>query len=251
MIIIKLENLIPLEWREKLSSEFKKQYFIDLEETLNKEYANFTVYPQIDKIFNAISFVKPEDVKVVILGQDPYIKPMQAHGLSFSVQKGVKFPKSLNNIFNELNSDIGCEIPTSGSLEKWAKQGVLLLNTILTVRENETNSHQNIGWQVLTNKILEVILKNNKPKVFILWGSFAKKSIIDVYPNKDTLKTISKHKELVFNVTDNNNLLLFAPHPSPLSSYRGFFGSKPFSQANNFLIEHNSIPIDWGLLDGD
>lgn len=248
---MQLEDLIPNDWKEALSAEFEKPYFKELNQKIDEEYKKHTIFPSKENIFNSISFSKPEDIKVVILGQDPYIKQGQAHGLSFSVQDGIAFPKSLINIFNELSNDQNCSIPTSGCLEKWAKQGVLLLNTILTVRENNTNSHINFGWQNLTKEIIKTVINTQTPKVFILWGNQAKQSFASAIDD-ETFKNIlltDNFKELNSTIkhADKNYMILTAPHPSPLSAYRGFFGSKPFSKTNNFLIEKGLTPIDWRL----
>lgn len=224
-----LKNLVPNSWQQNLKNEFDKEYFKKLEDAVEEEYKNHTVYPPKEEIFNALNMVKPEDTKVVIIGQDPYIKEGQAHGLSFSVKDGVEFPKSLKNIFTELHDDIGCDIPSSGSLIPWAQQGVLLLNTTLTVRENESNSHANFGWSIFTAEIIRAVLKTDKTKVFILWGKNAKDMFNSVYANERNVFTIE------------------SPHPSPLSAYRGFFGSKPFSRTNNFLKFKGEEPIDWRL----
>lgn len=246
-----LKNLIPCDWEEALASEVEKPYFEELNKKINEEYENFTIYPEKENIFNSISFVKPEDIKVVILGQDPYIKPNQAHGLSFSVQDGIAFPKSLINIYNELTTDIGCQMPTTGCLEKWAEQGVLLLNTILTVRENASNSHISFGWQNVTEQILKTVINTDTPKVFILWGGQAKQSFASALDDevfKSVLLT-ENFRELNSTIkhANKNYMILTAPHPSPLSAYRGFFNSKPFSKTNEFLIENGQKPIDWSL----
>lgn len=246
-----LQDKIPNSWMPFLSNEFNKPYFKELERKIEDEYKNFTIYPTKENIFNSISHANPEDIKVVILGQDPYIKENQAHGLSFSVQDGVPFPKSLTNIFKELSSDIGCKTPTSGCLEKWAKQGVLLLNTILTVRENSTNSHISYGWQNFTEQILRTVIATDTPKVFILWGGQAKQSFVSALDDEVFKNIILKEnfKELnsVITHADKNYMILTAPHPSPLSAYRGFFESKPFSKTNDFLIKNGVSPIDWSL----
>ena len=245
-----LQNLIPNDWKDVLSSEFDKPYFIELNQKLNDEYKNFTIFPEQKNIFNSIESLKPSDIKVVIIGQDPYIKKGQANGLSFSVNEGVKFPKSLNNIFKELLDDVGVQ-PTTGSLLKWKEQGVLLLNTILTVRENSSNSHLSFGWQNLTKKIIEVILNTNTPTVFILWGDYAKKTFCDTIQEEEIKKVIKDCKlpvnEFIFQNNKKPCLILSAPHPSPLSSYRGFFGSKPFSKTNFFLRYNGVKEIDWNL----
>jgi uracil-DNA glycosylase len=224
-----LENLIPEDWHEALSKEFDKEYFHILDKKVEREYKEHTIFPPKDEIFNSIAHLTPEKVKVVIIGQDPYIKPHQAHGFSFSVKDGVAFPKSLKNIFQEMCNDIGCQYPTNGSLVSWSQQGVLLLNTTLTVRENLSNSHQDFGWNIFTAEILRCVLKTQTPKVFILWGKHAQ-DLFDTVYQKET-----------------NVLALRAPHPSPLSAYRGFFGSKPFSQTNEFLMSHGETPIAWEL----
>ncbi|PEL09385.1 uracil-DNA glycosylase [Bacillus sp. AFS017336] len=215
------------QWREKLKSEFDKPYFKDLMRFLEEEYKNQTIYPEKDHLFQALNECSYEDCKVVILGQDPYHQPGQAHGLSFSVLPGVKIPPSLRNIYKELNSDLGIEIPTSGYLNNWANQGILLLNTVLTVREGEPNSHKNKGWEVFTNTILSELNKHERPIIFVLWGKHAQA--------KEELITSSHH------------VILKAHHPSPLSASRGFFGSKPFSQINQKLEEFQMEAIDWAV----
>ncbi|XRG78319.1 uracil-DNA glycosylase [Rossellomorea sp. GAMAL-10_SWC] len=212
-------------WREKLKSEFEKPYFKDLLQFLEKEYKEQTIYPAKEHLFQALNECSYEDCKVVIIGQDPYHQPGQAHGLSFSVLPGVKIPPSLRNIYKELNSDLGLEIPTSGYLIKWAKQGILLLNTVLTVREGEPNSHKNKGWELFTNTILSELNKQDRPVIFVLWGKHAQAK-----------------EELI---TSNQHVILKSHHPSPLSASRGFFGSKPFSQINQKLVELQLEPIDW------
>ncbi len=212
-------------WREKLKLEFEKPYFKDLLQFLEKEYKEQTIYPAKEHLFQALNECSYEDCKVVIIGQDPYHQPGQAHGLSFSVLPGVKIPPSLRNIYKELNSDLGIEIPTSGYLIKWAKQGILLLNTVLTVREGEPNSHKNKGWELFTNTILSELNKQDRPIIFVLWGKHAQAK-----------------EELI---TSNHHVILKSHHPSPLSASRGFFGSKPFSQINQKLVELQLEPIDW------
>ena len=214
-------------WNDILKDEFQKEYYLELRKKLIEEYKNYKIYPSMDLIFDALKRIDYNDVKVVILGQDPYHGPNQAHGHSFSVLPGVRKPPSVQNIFVELNSDLGCEIPNNGYLMKWVDQGVLLLNTSLTVRAGEANSHRNLGWQIFTDKVIEILGKRNDPMVFILWGRNA----------------INKEKLL----TNKNHLVLKSVHPSPLSSYRGFFGSKPFSKCNEFLIKNNLKPIDWQI----
>jgi uracil-DNA glycosylase len=212
-------------WREKLKLEFEKPYFKDLLQFLEKEYKEQTIYPAKEDLFQALNECSYEDCKVVIIGQDPYHQPGQAHGLSFSVLPGVKIPPSLRNIYKELNSDLGIEIPTSGYLIKWAKQGILLLNTVLTVREGEPNSHKNKGWELFTNTILSELNKQDRPIIFVLWGKHAQAK-----------------EELI---TSNHHVILKSHHPSPLSASRGFFGSKPFSQINQKLVELQLEPVDW------
>ena len=214
-------------WDDILKDEFEKDYYLKLRKFLINEYNSHTVYPNMYDIFNALKYTPYEDVKVVILGQDPYHGPNQAHGLSFSVKPGIPAPPSLINIYKELNSDLNCYIPNNGYLKKWAEQGVLLLNTSLTVRQGQANSHKGKGWEILTDKIIELLNKREKPIVFILWGNNA----------------ISKTKL----ITSPQHLILKSVHPSPLSAHRGFFGSKPFSKTNEFLIKNNEEPIDWQI----
>lgn len=197
-------------------------------ERAEEEYEKFTVYPPKEEIFSAFHLVEPEDVRAVILGQDPYHEAGQAHGLAFSVRKGVALPPSLRNIFTELMSDMGCDRPKSGDLTPWAKQGVLLLNATLTVRESAAASHQKLGWQEFTDFVVKKLSELEQPIAFVLWGSHAQKKCTDV-------------------ASKNPRVALKAPHPSPLSAYRGFFGSKPFSQINTFLVQNGGKPIDWAL----
>lgn len=222
-----MKELLTNDWEPILKAEFNKPYFIQMGEFLAKEYAEQVVYPAKVEIFNALNMTSFEDVKVVILGQDPYHGPNQAHGLSFSVQPGVKIPPSLRNIYQELHSDLGLLIPNHGHLVKWAEQGVLMLNTVLTVRAGEANSHQGIGWEQFTERVIESLNEKSDPVVYFLWGASAQK--------KERLIDTSKH------------LVIKSPHPSPLSSYRGFFGSKPFSQANQHLEQAGLKPIDWQI----
>ncbi|EKY23708.1 uracil-DNA glycosylase [Clostridium celatum] len=222
-----MSNILNNDWKELLEDEFSKDYYLSLRKFLVSEYNTKTIYPDKFDIFNALHFTPYKDVKVVILGQDPYHGPNQAHGLSFSVNPGVKIPPSLLNIYKELNSDLGCYIPNNGYLKKWADQGVLLLNTSLTVRAGEANSHKNIGWEIFTDKIISLVNEKEDPVVFLLWGNNA-----------------IKKKELI---TNKKHLILSSVHPSPLSASRGFFGSKPFSKINNFLISINKKPIDWQI----
>nr|WP_207204733.1 uracil-DNA glycosylase [Miniphocaeibacter massiliensis] len=222
-MMVKLEN----NWDNLLKDEFQKDYYLKLRETLKDEYKNYTIYPKMDNIYDALKKVDYEDVEVVILGQDPYHGPNQAHGHSFSVLPGVRKPPSVQNIFQELKNDIGCYIPNNGYLMKWVEQGVLLLNTSLTVRAGNANSHKDLGWQILTDKIIEILGNREKPMVFILWGRNA--------INKERL------------INNKNHLILKSVHPSPLSAYRGFFGSKPFSKCNEFLKKNDMKPIDWQI----
>jgi uracil-DNA glycosylase len=218
---------LPDEWLELLKDEFCKDYFYKLKSFLLEEKKHFIIYPKSKNIFNAFNTTLPDDIKVVILGQDPYHGANQAHGLSFSVEGDVPKPPSLQNIFKELNDDIGCDIPDTGNLTSWAKQGVFLINAVLSVRANEANSHREKGWENFTDAVIRKISENSSHVVFILWGRPAqrKKSLIDM----------RKH------------LVIESPHPSPLSAYRGFFGSKPFSKANSFLKEHDIKTIQWCL----
>ena len=218
---------IDASWKRVLSAEFEKEYFYSLKRFLIEEQKEHKVFPPNRDIFRAYNTTKFEDVKVVIIGQDPYHGINQAHGLAFSVQEGQKFPPSLVNIFKELCDDIGCSMPTSGELTKWAEQGVFLINTVLTVRAHSAASHKDRGWEYFTDATIKVISEKLESVVFILWGRPAQM--------KEKLIDSSKH------------LILKAPHPSPLSSYRGFFGSKPFSNANNYLVAHNKEPIEWCL----
>lgn len=222
-----MNDFITSDWKYLLKDEFQKDYFINLNHFLDDEYMNKTIFPKKTDIFNALNFTPYSNVKVVILGQDPYHGPNQSHGLSFSVNPNIKIPPSLRNIFKELNSDLGCYIPNNGYLKKWADQGVLLLNTVLTVRSGEANSHKNKGWELFTDKIISLLNEKTEPIVFILWGnpSIKKKSVI----------------------TNKSHLILTSVHPSPLSAPRGFFESKPFSRANTFLKSVNKPIIDWQI----
>ena len=222
-----MRQILKNDWNELLKDEFSKDYYLSLREFLKNEYTAKIIYPDKYDIFNALHYTSYKDVKVVILGQDPYHGPNQAHGLSFSVSPGVKIPPSLLNIYKELNSDLGCYIPNNGYLKKWADQGVLLLNTSLTVRAGEANSHKNKGWEIFTDKIISLINEKTDPVVFLLWGNNA----------------INKKKL----ITNKQHLILSSTHPSPLSASRGFFGSKPFSKINKFLISVNKAPIDWQI----
>ena len=212
-------------WNEILAEEMQKDYYQELQAFVQKRRAEVRVFPEEKNVFNALELTPFESVKVVILGQDPYHGLGQAHGLSFSVQKGVPLPPSLKNIYKELQEDIGGELPTEGDLSHWAKQGVLLLNTVLTVEEGNANSHKGKGWERLTNRLIESLNELKHPVIFILWGK----------PAQDKEKLI----------TNPNHVILKAPHPSPLSAYRGFFGSKPFSRVNDILIQQGQTPIRW------
>ena len=212
-------------WNEILAEEMQKDYYQELQTFVQKRRAEVRVFPEEKNVFNALELTPFESVKVVILGQDPYHGFGQAHGLSFSVQKGIPLPPSLKNIYKELQEDIGGELPTEGDLSHWAKQGVLLLNTVLTVEEGNANSHKGKGWERLTNRLIESLNELKHPVIFILWGK----------PAQDKEKLI----------TNPNHVILKAPHPSPLSAYRGFFGSKPFSRVNDILIQQGQTPICW------
>lgn len=220
-------NFITTDWKNLLKDEFEKDYFLNLIDFLNKEYTTQTIFPKKSNIFTALNLTPYSNVKVVILGQDPYHGLNQSHGLSFSVNPNIKIPPSLRNIFKELNSDLGCYIPNNGYLKKWADQGVLLLNTVLTVRSGEANSHKNKGWEIFTDRVISLLNEKTEPIVFILWGnpSIKKKSLI----------------------TNKNHLIISSAHPSPLSASRGFFGSKPFSKTNTFLNSINKPLIDWQI----
>jgi len=219
--------ILKNDWASELEPEFAKPYYLKLREFLVDEYRTTTVYPDKYDIFNALHYTPLADTKVVILGQDPYHGPGQAHGLSFSVQDGIDTPPSLQNIFKELRDDLGCYIPNNGHLLRWAQQGVLLLNTVLTVRAHQANSHKERGWETFTNRVIETINGKDEPVVFLLWGSHAQKKA-----------------ELV---TNRKHLLIRSPHPSPLSAHRGFFGSKPFSRTNQFLRSAGLQEIDWQI----
>ena len=222
-----MANILKNDWKNLLDDEFNKEYYKTLRNFLITEYKTRTIYPDKYDIFNALHFTPYKDIKVVILGQDPYHGPGQAHGLSFSVNPGIKTPPSLLNIYKELNSDLGCYIPNNGYLKKWADQGVLLLNTSLTVRAGEANSHKSIGWEIFTDKIISLINEKEDAVVFLLWGNNA-----------------IKKKNLI---TNKRHLILTSVHPSPLSASRGFFGSKPFSKINNFLTSVDKNPINWQI----
>jgi uracil-DNA glycosylase len=218
---------IKNSWQDLLKDEFDKEYYLKLRQFLITEYKTTTIYPNMGDIFNALEYTPYENVKAVILGQDPYHGPGQAHGLSFSVKPGVRIPPSLVNMYKELKDDLGCYIPNNGYLKKWAEQGVLLLNASLTVREHLANSHKGKGWEILTDKIISLLNDRTDPVVFILWGNNA----------------ISKEKF----ITNPQHYIIKSVHPSPLSASRGFFGSKPFSKTNDFLKSIGKAPIDWQI----
>ncbi|MFD4816240.1 uracil-DNA glycosylase [Peribacillus butanolivorans] len=221
------KQILTNDWWPLLEEEFKKNYYQELREFIKQEYSQHVIHPNQDDIFNALQFTSYKKVKVVILGQDPYHGPDQAHGLSFSVKPEVRIPPSLRNIFKELQSDLGCEVPDNGSLVEWADQGVLLLNTVLTVREGEAHSHRGKGWEIFTNQVIRLLNDRQKPVVFILWGRPAQTKI--------PLIDESRHR------------IITSVHPSPLSATRGFFGSKPFSKTNQLLKEMGESPIDWKI----
>ena len=219
--------MISNDWLPALKDEFRKPYYAKLFSFVKEEYATHVVYPPADDIFNAFHFTPLREVKVVILGQDPYHNEHQAHGLCFSVKPQVAIPPSLENIYKELHDDLGCKIPSHGCLTSWAKQGVLLLNTVLTVQAHKPMSHRGVGWEEFTDAAIAKLNTQDRPIVFILWGK----------PAQEKAKMLTNPKHLV----------LKAPHPSPLSAYRGFFGSKPFSQTNDFLIKNGEVPIQWEI----
>lgn len=220
-------SMIQNDWLAPLKPEFAKPYYAELFQFVKNEYATRQIFPPSDDIFNAFHLTPLHEVKVVILGQDPYHNDGQAHGLCFSVKPDVDIPPSLVNIYQELHDDLGCYIPNNGYLTKWAKQGVLMLNTVLTVRAHQANSHRGMGWEQFTDAAIRILNEQDRPIVFILWGSPAQK--------KAQMLNNPKH------------LILKAPHPSPLSAYRGFFGSRPFSQTNEFLVKNGLEPIDWQI----
>ncbi len=215
------------DWQDLLKEEFEKDYYLNLRQFLIKEYQAKTVYPDKYDIFNALHYTAYQDVRVVILGQDPYHGPNQAHGLSFSVKPGIKPPPSLMNIYKELKDDVNCYIPNNGYLKKWADQGVLLLNTVLTVLEGQANSHRNMGWEQVTDKVISLLNQREEPIIFILWGSNAQSKIS--------------------LITNENHHIIKSVHPSPLSACRGFFKSKPFSQTNAILTSRGKNPIQWQI----
>ena len=220
-------SMITNDWMDAIRPEFGKQYYKDLYGFVKQEYGTHVVYPPSEEIFNAFHFTPLSKVKAVIIGQDPYHNAGQAHGLCFSVQPGTEIPPSLVNIYKELQDDLGCYIPDNGYLVKWAEQGVLLLNTVLTVRAHQANSHQGKGWEQFTDAVIRAVNAKEEPVVFLLWGRPAQM--------KKSMLNNPKH------------LILEAPHPSPLSAYRGFFGCKHFSRANEFLKQNGVTPIDWQI----
>ena len=213
------------DWEKPIQQELQTDYYQNLRHFLIKEYRNQVVYPPMHDIFNAFHLTPLSQTKVCIIGQDPYHGPGQAHGLAFSVKPGVAIPPSLLNIYKELEADLGCPIPSHGCLTTWAKQGVLLLNAVLTVRSGEAGSHRNAGWEIFTSRIIEILNVRAEPVIFILWGRDAQ--------NKKAL------------ISNSHNPLIASPHPSPLSAHRGFFGSRPFSRANELLKTQGTDPIDW------
>ncbi len=220
--------MIENDWLEHVQNEFKKPYYRELYQFVRQEYQTRVIYPPADDIFNALHFTPLSEVKVMILGQDPYHGERQAHGLCFSVLPDQpEIPPSLQNIYKELQDDLGCQIPNNGYLEKWAKQGVLMLNTVLTVQAHKPNSHQGKGWEQFTDAIIQAVNAQDRPVVYLLWGK----------PAQSKIKMLNNPKHFI----------LKAPHPSPLSAFRGFFGCKHFSQANEFLKSHGIEPIDWQI----
>lgn len=215
------------KWDEILAEEFKKEYYLNLREFLKSEYSRYTVFPPMHDIFNALRYADYDNIKAVIIGQDPYHQPNQAHGLAFSVKKGVKIPPSLLNMYKELHDELGLYIPNNGYLEKWAKQGVMLLNASLTVRDGLANSHRNKGWEQFTNRIVECLNERKEPVIFMLWGNNA--------------------KEKMQVITNPEHKILTAAHPSPLSASRGFFGCGHFKTANRLLTSMGKEPIDWQI----
>jgi len=220
-------TMIGNDWDQVLEPEFKRPYFIEMTQRVKEDYQKHVCYPPINSVFNAFRLSSYENTKVLILGQDPYHNPGQAMGLAFSVPDGVEMPPSLVNIYNELVSDIGCQMPVSGDLTKWGKSGVLLLNAILSVRKNQPLSHRDFGWTTFTDHVISLLNEKETPVVFVLWGSYAR--------SKRPLITNSRH------------LVIENVHPSPLSAYRGFFGAKPFSKINDFLKTTKQTPIDFCL----
>ncbi|MDM5329009.1 uracil-DNA glycosylase [Neobacillus sp. CF12] len=221
--------ILKNDWAPLLEEEFEKTYYRQLRGKLKTEYQKKVIYPDKHDIFNALHYTSYRDTKVVIIGQDPYHGPGQAHGLSFSVKPGVKIPPSLRNIYKELQDDVGCSIPNHGYLVDWAKQGVLMLNTVLTVQAGNANSHKGLGWELFTNRVIELLNQRESPVIFILWGNFA--------------------QQKQQSITSPHHYMIKSPHPSPFSAHNGFFGSRPFSKANMYLREIGSNEIDWQIKD--
>lgn len=219
--------MIKNDWLDVIGREFEEPYYQDLYQFIMDEYSRHVIYPKEEDVFNAFHLTPFRNVKVVILGQDPYHNVGQAHGLCFSVKQEFEIPPSLMNIYKELQSDLGCEIPSHGYLEQWARQGVLLLNTVLTVRAHQANSHQGKGWEIFTDAVIRALNQQDRPIVFILWG-----------------KPAQQKKKMLNNP---NHYIIESPHPSPLSAYRGFFGSKPFSRTNEFLRSMGIEEIEWRI----
>lgn len=224
-----MKKVFENDWQEILAEELEKPYYHQLRNTVVQEYNLHTVYPAKEDIMNVFNTVSYKDVKVVILGQDPYHGPGQAHGMCFSVRKGVPLPPSLRNIFVELQNDLGCPTPKDGYLMKWAQQGVFLLNTVLTVRKGEANSHKGIGWEQFTDAVIEKLARRQEPIIFVLWGRPA------------------QTKQRIIKQNGPHHIILQSPHPSPLSAHRGFFGTKPFSKINDQLRQWGKEPIEWCL----
>lgn len=222
-----MKQILTNDWNDYLKDEFEKEYYQKLRQFLISEYHTRTIYPDMYDIFNALHYTSYHDTKVVILGQDPYHGAGQAHGLSFSVRRGIAIPPSLLNIYKELADDLGCYIPNNGYLKPWADQGVLLLNASLTVRAGVANSHRNIGWEIFTDRVIQILNEREKPVIFILWGANAR----------------SKKKY----ITNKQHYIIESTHPSPLSAHNGFFGSKPFSRANAILESLGETPINWQI----
>jgi uracil-DNA glycosylase len=226
-----MKKVFNNDWQEILQEEFEKEYYRTLRKFVAQEYSTKAIFPPIDDVMNAFYTTPYNEVKVVILGQDPYHGPGQAHGMCFSVRPGVPHPPSLRNIFQELKNDLGCPVPKDGYLMKWAKQGVFLLNTVLTVRQGEANSHKGMGWERFTDTVIEKLAQRPDPIVFVLWGRPA------------------QMKRAIIEKNGSHHFILQSPHPSPLSAHRGFFGSKPFSKINEQLRAWGKEPIDWCLAD--
>lgn len=220
-------SILKNDWNDLLEKEFAREYYLNLREFLKTEYSTKTIYPDMHDIYNALHLTSFDHTKVVILGQDPYHGPNEAHGLCFSVKPQITIPPSLMNIYKELHNDLGCYIPNNGFLNKWAEQGVLLLNAVLTVRANTPNSHKGKGWEQFTDRIITTLNERKTPVVFILWGNYARAK-----------------KELI---TNRHHFIIESAHPSPFSANKGFFGTKPFSQANSFLASIGKAPIDWQI----